>query len=83
MKNIKIVQGSYQVQFSMKNKRHGRSRHVSVGTYENIKDAIEIRDFVTDLKSKSKTLIKYDVLKLVNEKRKTMGYHPLRNSQSK
>ena len=82
MKNIKVVQGSYQVQFSMKNKRHGRSRSISVGVYENIKDAIEIRDFVTNLKSKSKILIKYDVLKLVNEKRERMGYHPLRNSQS-
>ena len=82
MKNIKIVEGSYQVSFSMKNKRHGRSRSTSVGTYGNIKDAIEIRDFVTDLKSKSKILIKYNTLKLVNEKRKEMGYHPLRNSQS-
>lgn len=82
MKNIKIVEGSYQVSFSMKNKRHGRSRAISVGTYETIKDAIKIRDFVSDLKSKSRTLIKYDVLKLVNEMRKDMGYYPLRNSQT-
>jgi len=84
MKNIKIMEGSYQVSFSMKDKRHGRSRSISVGTYESIKDAIKIRDFVSDLKSKSKSkiLIKYDVLKLVNEIRKDMGYHPLRNSQT-
>jgi len=82
MKNIKIVEGSYQVSFSMKEKRHGRSKAVSVGTYENIKDAIEIRDFVSNLKSKSKILIKYDTLKLVNNKRKKMGYSPIKNSQS-
>ena len=83
MKNIKVVQGSYQVYFSMKDKRHGKSRSISVGTYENIKHAIEMRDFVADLKASRKTLIKYDALKLVNEKRKQMGYYALRNSQSK
>ena len=82
MKNIKIVRGSYQVKFQMKEVSHGKSRNTSVGVYDSIKDAIEIRDFVLFMKLKKRTLIKKDVLKLVNEKRKEMGYFPIRNSQS-
>ena len=81
MKNIKIVQGVYQVYFSMKTKRHGRSSSVSVGTYEPILHAIEIRDFVANLKANTKTLIKYDAFVLINEKRKEMGYQALKNSK--
>jgi hypothetical protein len=81
MKHIKIVKGSYQVVFSMRKMKKGKSTSTSVGVYDTIRDAIEIRDFVYTLKSKVKILIKYDVLKLVNEKRKGMGYYPIRNSQ--
>jgi len=80
MKNIKILGGSYQVSFSMKNRRNGRSRTISAGTYKSIKDAINIRDFILKLKDSKKVLIRYDTLKLVNERRKSMGYYPIRNS---
>ena len=82
MKNIKIVGGTYQVKFMMKDVSYGKSKNVSVGVYDSIKDAVEIRDFVLFMKLKKRTLIKKDVLKLVNEKREEMGYFPIRNSQS-
>lgn len=82
MKNISIVGGTYQVKFMMKDVSYGKSKNVSVGVYDSIKDAVEIRDFVLFMKLKKRTLIKKDVLKLVNEKREEMGYFPIRNSQS-
>ena len=82
MKNIKILNGKYQVAFPMKKVSHEASRNTSVGVYPSIREAIEIRDFVDSLKTKNKKLIKKDILKLVNEKRKEMGYPPIRNSQS-
>ena len=82
MKNIRIIGGTYQVKFMMKDVSHGKSRNVSVGVYDSIRDAVEIRDFVLFMKLKKRTLIKKDVLKLVNEKREEMGYFPIRNSQS-
>mgnify|MGYP003645270981 CR=1 FL=1 len=83
MKNIKVIEGLYKVYFSMKTKRHGRSVSVSVGTYDSILDAVKMRDFVANLKANTKTLVKYDALVLVNEKREEMGYGALRNSQNK
>ena len=83
MKNIRIVGGTYQVKFMMKDVSYGKSKNVSVGVYDSIKDAVEIRDFVLFMKLKKRTLIKKDVLKLVNEKREEMGYFPIRNSQSR
>ena len=70
------------MKFMMKDVSYGKSKNVSGGVYDSIKDAVEIRDFVLFMKLKKRTLIKKDVLKLVNEKREEMGYFPIRNSQS-
>jgi len=82
MKHIKILNGKYQVAFPMKKVSHGASRNTSVGVYDSIMEAINIRDYVSSLRSKQRSLIRKDILKLVNKKRKEMGLYPIRNSQS-
>tara|TARA_R100000655_G_scaffold2992_6_gene11262 strand:- start:23341 stop:23583 length:243 start_codon:yes stop_codon:yes gene_type:complete len=80
MKYIRVVDGTYQVKFQMRDMVNRKSSTVSVGVYNNIKDALEIRDFVVSLKPRSGVLFKHKVLKLINEKREEMGYSYIRNS---